>query len=299
MPPRTRSALPVMAPVALLCSALTLSGCGTVSTLFQDHVGSLLGEVDGARKVRPIAVGAEALTATANALAKAGDNSEQQPVDAEVVSAVRDLNPDSHFAATLVYDGCSQSDPRLVKDGTGLRAELTTSGKVCESAEPRTAVFQVGWSEVPNQFWFGADANDPARVRVDGRTVSQPRQWQAVSLKRRELPNSPQLTFAVAQKSKDKSALLEGDDVKLKAKYSDSDIVIVTWFGDCPTSPELVLVGKKLVFYSPKLEPTSTACGTNTVEIAAFVIPKKSLPKKFSLGAGEQPADTDETVTLS
>lgn len=278
----------------LLLVALLLPGCSSVSSVFENGVGTSLGSTVGEWRGSPLAISEKDIEALAKEIQEPESEKLREP-SAELAVQIRGIDPAVAFGYTFSYDACAQKNPRLLKRGSGLVVTYDSTGKECFTAEPATTTFAVQWANVPTDFYLGRDAQDPTRVRVvDKKIVSLPT-WAPKFLTRTEQPNSPSLSFTVAQTKSEYKQTLKAPDLKTKrkVKYRKDQFLVVVRAHSCRKAGSLVLLEDRFGFFTQPAPGAKGTCGTNTVESSVFIIDKDDVPKKFTLGPGanEDPHD--------
>ncbi len=287
----------LVAPLILV--AFLLPGCARVSSVFESGIGTSLGSTAGEWRGSPLAITAKEITALANQIAEPESEKLREP-STELAGRIRGLDPQTAFAYTFSYDACTQEDPRLLKRGSGLVVSYANTGQECFAPEPVTTTFSVQWANVPTDFYLGRDAADPTRVRVVNKEIVSPPTWSPKFVTRTEQPNSPSLSFTVAQTKSEYKRALKAPDLKSKSKveYRDYQFLVVVRAHGCGQAGSLVLLEDRYGFFTRPAPGSKAKCGTNTVEASVFIINKDDVPKKFTLGPGTEADPNDVNVKI-
>lgn len=287
----------LVAPLMLV--ALILPGCASVSSVFESGIGESLGSTSGEWRGSPLAITEKEIAA----LAKEMENPESEKLrepSVELALQVRGIDSATAFSYTFSYDACTQEDPRLLKRGSGLVVSYDNTGNECFAPEPVTAAFAVKWENVPTDFYLGRDANDPTRVRVVDREIVSPPTWSPKFVTRTEQPNSPSISFTVAQTKGEYKRALKAPDLKSKSKvkYRKYQFLVVVRAHSCRKAGNLVLLEDRYGFFTQPAPGSKAKCGTNTVESSVFIINKDDVPKKFTLGVGAEEHPDDVKIKI-
>lgn len=283
----------------LLLVVFLVSSCSSVSGVFESGIGKSLGFTTGEWRGSPLAITDEEITALAKEVDEPESEKLREP-SAELAIQIRGIDPATAFGYTFSYDACTQEDPRLLKRGSGLVVSYDNTGQECFAPEPVTTTFAVQWANVPTDFYLGRDAADPTRVRVVDREIVSPPTWSPKFVTRTEQPNSPSISFTVAQTEAEYKRALKAPDLKSKSKvkYRKYQFLVVVRAHSCRKAGNLVLLEDRYGFFTRPAPDSKAKCGTNTVESSVFIINKEDVPKKFTLGVDESPHPDDVKVKI-
>lgn len=275
---------------------VALTGCSLLG--IERETGVRLGVVDGTRG-NGIYQG-DRMGQLADKLAPYGGNVTQ------VATKVARLDRNLIFVYAVTFDACSLSNPRLMSRGDNLDVSYDELDRVCEMPIPQTVFFALEWDDLPDQIYLGDDPDDPSRTRIVDREVQQPRRFALKALARSQQPAVEKTTFEVARTSAEIKKALAAKDIdpqRVKPKAGEHLLVVVR-SPTCPTAPSLSMLDGRMSFYAADLEKRNRdqddeTCREDTVETAAFLVPRKNLADTFTLGPGEESGDEDITVTTT